>query len=39
MMGMGEELTTGFNNVAYWWVTVLYVLEIRRWIMKELSKE
>lgn len=39
MMGMGKELTTGFNNVAYWWVTVLYVLEIRRWIMKALSKE
>ncbi|QUI25156.1 hypothetical protein HZI73_23930 [Vallitalea pronyensis] len=38
MMGKGEALTTGFNNVVYWWVTVLYVLEIRRWIVKALSK-
>ncbi|WP_105619716.1 hypothetical protein [Vallitalea okinawensis] len=38
MMGKGKSLTTGFNNVAYWWATVLYVLEVRRWIKLELSK-
>lgn len=38
MMGKSKSLTTGLNNVAYWWVTVLYVLEVRRWIKLELSK-
>lgn len=36
MMGMDKVLTSGFNNPAYWFVAVLYVLEIRRWIKREL---
>lgn len=38
IMGMGKSLTTGFNNAVYWWITVLYILEVRRWIKMELNK-
>ena len=39
MMGIGKSLTTGINNPIYWAVTVLYVLEVRRWIGMELNRK
>lgn len=39
LMGIGRDLTTGLNNPFYWGVTVLYILEIRRWINRELNRE
>ena len=37
LMGIGKSLTTGLNNPVYWAVTVLYVLEVRRWINRKLT--
>ncbi|WP_414151779.1 hypothetical protein ACIZ62_08905 [Acetobacterium carbinolicum] len=39
LMGIGKNLTTGLNNPVYWAVTLLYILEVKRWIDNELNKE
>lgn len=38
IMGTGKNLTTGVINPIYWGITVLYVLEIKRWIEMETNK-
>ncbi|WDV46367.1 hypothetical protein PV797_01405 [Clostridiaceae bacterium M8S5] len=38
MMGKGMHLVTGINNPIYWGTTVLYILEVRRWISMEEKK-
>lgn len=37
LMGLGENLTTGINNPIYWGIWVMYILEVRRWLQKELA--
>lgn len=32
IMGIGRSVSAGINNPVYWCVTILYILEIRRWI-------
>lgn len=38
IMGIGEDLTNGINNPIYWSVTVLYILEVKRWIDLETNR-
>ena len=32
LMGMQKELVTGINNPVYWFLILLYALEVNRWI-------
>ena len=38
LMGIGQDLTAGLNNPVYWGVTVLYVIEVKRWIDQETKE-
>lgn len=35
-MGSGGNLYTGLNNPIYWTLVMMYGLEIRRWITKNV---